>query len=82
MRVMQRKSKRSERCRARLSGGKDGSCWMIHSCGRPKGHSGPHGCWAHHPYLWDWLPDPNKPGVETLEQDFGEEIEAEVAASF
>ena len=70
------------RCRERITGGKDGSCRMIHACDRPRGHDGPHGCWVHHPNLWDWVPDSSRPGYVTLVQEFSADAEAEVYASF
>ena len=70
------------RCRKRIAIGNDGSCRLVHSCDRPKGHHGPHGCWAHHPNLWDWVPDSNRPGYVNLVLEFSAELEAKVYSSF
>jgi hypothetical protein len=70
------------RCDARITGDKDGRCRLIHKCGRSKGHSGPHGCWAHHPFLWLWVPKPGSPDIEVVQQEFGLKVEAEVNRDF
>ena len=74
------KRRRRARCGAKIVGGKDGACRIVHTCSRPKGHEGPHGCWAHHPYLWKWVSVGG--GMEQLKQDFSEQVEREVSESF